>query len=562
MSASTAITSPDPTACVPGELLGGKYRLLELLGEGGMGNVWLARNELLDMQVALKIVRPDARGTETTARLLTEARVQANLRHPNVARVFDYGQSASGDSFIVLELLEGCSLAELLEQRGALSPVHAVQLMLPIIDALCAAHKAGVIHRDLKPDNIFIAHADNQLCPKLLDFGIAKLEGDFQPRLTGNGGVIGSPAYMAPEQARGVSDIDHRVDVWAACVVLYESVTGKPAFDAENYHALLRNVIEVEPAPLTDPDCASLWAILQGGLMKDRARRTATMRELGAALARWLVEQGEHEELCREPLEFHWAAAARMDDPPSRMLTTGARPSRRALARREVSLPDRASLPATRISGVRAGTATVRPQRGLRIPQAYRMSVAAAVGGALLAFGLGQAWVVPESEPVAAHAAMLPVIAPAAKPAAPKVAVSEQPAAETQPKAPEQTVSAAPARPVARAPQGTKRAVLAAPPGEPAAEHSSLAAEAEPPAPRPQLTAADLLAMDRAPKAAAPAAGPIEVEPVRLTSTVARAVERAAAAPAPSETPRVRDEASIPKRSTTNEAELGLKSPW
>jgi len=225
--------------CAPGALLGGKYRLERLLGEGGMANVWLARNEFLDLPVALKIVRPEIRGSETAARLLTEARVQANLRHPNVARVYDYGQTESGDAFIVMELLEGYSMADWLEREGPLDPVLAVQVMLPVIDALCAAHRAGVVHRDLKPDNIFISHPTTDLCPKLLDFGIAKINTEFNPRLTGQGGVIGSPAYMAPEQARGLADCDERVDVWAACVVLYEAVTGKPAFDGTNYLALM-----------------------------------------------------------------------------------------------------------------------------------------------------------------------------------------------------------------------------------------------------------------------------------------------------------------------------------
>jgi serine/threonine-protein kinase len=437
MNASASIVLPSMTPleteeCAPGGLLGGKYRLERLLGEGGMANVWLARNELLDLPVALKIVRPEIRGSETAARLLTEARVQANLRHPNIARVYDYGQTASGDAFIVMELLEGCSLAEWIEREGALSPVLAVQLMLPIIDALCAAHRAGVIHRDLKPDNIFISYPTSALCPKLLDFGIAKInDGSKSARLTGRGGVVGSPAYMAPEQARGFEDCDERVDVWAACVVLYESITGKPAFDGANHLALMIAVIEEELAPLTGPDCAALWPILSAGLVKERDGRTSSMLTLGAQLAEWLASQGASQDLGGEPVHWRYAFSASEEAPmlaARRSSRWNARVVSSASASDAHAETNRAHFD-RRVSGRRAGDrrsptplSTISGSRrtisfspgAVRRAAAARLAVAACLGGGLLVLGLNHgplAWLNPPPRAAFAAASAEPYLA-------------------------------------------------------------------------------------------------------------------------------------------------------
>jgi serine/threonine protein kinase len=406
MVATASISLPshshlETEECAPGALLGGKYRLDRLVGEGGMANIWLARNELLDLPVALKIVRREIRGTEAAARLLTEARVQANLRHPNVARVYDYGKTQSGDAFIVMELLEGYSLADWLERDGGLSPVLAVQIMLPVIDALCAAHRAGVVHRDLKPDNIFISHPSSDLCPKLLDFGIAKLNTDFNPRLTGQGGVVGSPAYMAPEQARGLSDVDERVDVWAACVVLYEAITGKPAFDGPNQLALMLAVIEEELPPLTSPDCEGLWPIIRAGLVKDRDGRTASMLTLGAQLAEWLAARGAAQNFGGDTV--HWRYAFTPSD--ARTVVPTARAPRPRMSRmfglnRKPADAHETSRLRTPSAAVRQGRRTLSPG-AVRKAAALRLAVAACVGGGLLVLGVSQgplSWLAPRPE--------------------------------------------------------------------------------------------------------------------------------------------------------------------
>jgi serine/threonine-protein kinase len=292
-------------------LIVGKYRLEKMLGEGGMGTVWLARNVVLDVPVALKLLRPDMQGEEAASRLLLEARVEAKLRHPNIVRVFDFAKTEFGDCFVVMEALDGLSMEEFMRVGRALSALEAVQVLLPVIDALAYAHECGVVHRDLKPGNIFLHRTGRRVRPKLLDFGVAKLSDDdsFRHR-THSGTLIGSPAYMAPEQARGEAQVDHRVDIWAICVVLYEAIAGHVAFPGEGY-AILRAIVEDDLPPLFgDAGEATLWPIIARGIAKDRGARFASMRELGAALAQWLSAQGVTEDLAGNRLERSWPVRA------------------------------------------------------------------------------------------------------------------------------------------------------------------------------------------------------------------------------------------------------------
>jgi serine/threonine protein kinase len=307
-SPTLILTSVPDSAHGAGSLIGAKYRLEQLLGEGGMGAVWRARNVLLDLPVAVKLLHPQLRSNDTSTRLLNEARVEAKLRHPSIVRVFDYGETECGEAYIAMELIEGSSLGDLLDQHGTLPAKLAVRLMLPVIHGLCAVHRAGVVHRDVKPENIVVAESGPHLQPKLLDFGIAKLR---DSRLTIDGSLLGSPAYMAPEQARGSDDVDQRADVWALCIVLYELIAGTNPFAGGNPYAVLRAVVEREPPPLNVAGCAKLWPILRRGLAKDRDARTASACELGEALARWLIAEGEHEDACGEPLARNWEVSTK-----------------------------------------------------------------------------------------------------------------------------------------------------------------------------------------------------------------------------------------------------------
>ncbi|MET0594072.1 MAG: serine/threonine-protein kinase, partial [Polyangiaceae bacterium] len=238
----TVNTSNAPRPYAPGTLISQKYELIRMLGEGGMGAVWVARNIALDAHVGLKLIRAEVSKNVpgVQGRLLQEARAAASLGHPAIIRVFDFGTTERGDPFIAMELLHGESLADLLQRKGKVTPTRAVQTLLPIIDALATAHRTGIVHRDLKPDNIFLSHeAGGRLQPKVLDFGIAKAERSVSPHLTREGTVLGSPAYMSPEQARGIGDVDARSDIWALSIVLYQVLTGELPFVAENSNALL-----------------------------------------------------------------------------------------------------------------------------------------------------------------------------------------------------------------------------------------------------------------------------------------------------------------------------------
>jgi serine/threonine-protein kinase len=314
----TAIGPPLAARYQSGAVLSGKYRLEVLLGEGGMGAVWRASNLLLDLPVAIKLIRADLDRGSLRARLQLEARAAAKLGHPAIVRVYDIGESELGDPFIVMEHLRGETLAEVIS-RGRVPATRAVQLLLPIIDALAVAHARGIVHRDLKPDNVMIALEEQHVRPKILDFGIAKLTDpcDSHLKLTEIGAVVGSPEYMSPEQARGREDIDASTDIWSTCVVLYEAVTGCTPFSATNCNALLRSIVEDAPKPLSEHalNDAALWLILERGLQKDRAQRYASISELGQALASWLVSQGVTEDACGSSLDSKWFG--RKSDPLS-----------------------------------------------------------------------------------------------------------------------------------------------------------------------------------------------------------------------------------------------------
>ncbi|HTU63994.1 MAG TPA: serine/threonine-protein kinase, partial [Polyangiales bacterium] len=290
-----------------GAIIAGKYQLSSVLGEGGMGSVWVAKNRTLDVDVAIKLMRPElAEDIEGIAeRMLQEARAAASIGHPAIIQVFDFGYSELGDPFIAMELLRGESLSQTLRRRQRLSPTRAAQTLLPVVDALLAAHARGIVHRDLKPENIFLTRlSGRRLQPKVLDFGIAKLEQRAAERITRDGAVIGSPAYMAPEQLRGEANVDGRVDVWALCVVLYQMLVGRRPFDGDNYHASMWNVAHSPPPPIADQgvDEAELWEILLRGLNKDPKARTPDMRCLGRELAGWLLSRGVNEDISEASL--------------------------------------------------------------------------------------------------------------------------------------------------------------------------------------------------------------------------------------------------------------------
>ena len=320
MTQLTGISKAPRKEYAPGAAIGGKYGLVRLLGEGGMGSVWVAENMSLKANVALKLIRADVAEASANERFLSEARLAARLQHAAIVRVFDFGKTELDEPYIVMELLEGETLGQRLARLGAIDPMELVQTLLPIIDALHSAHGHGVIHRDLKPDNVFVAKTEGGVQPKLLDFGIAKLRGEgafHSTKLTQAGTLIGSPDYMSPEQARGETDLDPRSDVWALCVLAYECLVGKPPFHGDNYNALLWAIIHDEPVPITvfQAGDLELWRILKKGFAKDRNARWESARRLGEALAGWLDSHGVAEDICNRSLQSSWLPAERPTRP-------------------------------------------------------------------------------------------------------------------------------------------------------------------------------------------------------------------------------------------------------
>lgn len=310
-SAATGLTAS------AGDLLADKYRLEEPLGQGGMGQVWLAHDEALDVRVAVKIVRADlgASKSHVGERMLKEARAAASLSHPAIVRVTDFGKTNAGDAFFVMELLRGKSLADAIDTRGRMSPVDAVRTLLPIAHALLAAHEKNIVHRDVKPENILLAEQGGTLQPKLIDFGVAKLKQRTAERATAAGALLGSPGYMSPEQAKGEA-VDARSDIWSFCVVLYETMTGELPFRGEGPYALIRAIADDEPTPLSahgvaDPGIA---AIISSGLTKPPDERYESMSELGRDLARWLLDNDVTEDICGLSIAASWLRGSLSDE--------------------------------------------------------------------------------------------------------------------------------------------------------------------------------------------------------------------------------------------------------
>jgi serine/threonine-protein kinase len=272
----------------------GNYKIVRVLGEGGMGTVYLAEHPMIGKRVAVKMLRPDL-GTDPglVSRFFQEAKAVNEIRHPNIVDISDFGHTEDGIVYFVMELMEGQSLRDRLSASGPMPIDVAVTFARQVIDALAAAHRVGIVHRDLKPDNIFLV-ADTQVPggfrSKLFDFGVAKLLGDKQSQVghkTIDGAVVGTPFYMSPEQAL-CQDVGVAADIYAMGVVMYEMVTGTVPFHSEQLVILL-NAILKQPAPPPSrvrPDTPPwLDRLVLRCLEKDPEARPRSMEEVSAILA-------------------------------------------------------------------------------------------------------------------------------------------------------------------------------------------------------------------------------------------------------------------------------------
>ena len=358
VDANVSPTSSGPPrhgTITPGDVIANKYRIDRMLGQGGGGRVYIAHQLGLERPVAIKVLHPElARDTIALKRFHREARLVAALVSDHVVRVHDLGELATGEPYLVMELLEGEDLAKVIE-RGPVPLAQSMAWILSACDAIGEAHALGIVHRDIKPSNLFVTR---QYRLKVLDFGLAKLAlapAVATASMTGVGIVLGSPRYMAPEQILGARDVDARADIWALGATFYHLVAGRPPFAEEGLEAIFASILAGTIPPLEGlpPELAP---VIQRALARDPAARFASAGELAHALraatsptpaARGLGGSGER-------------AGNRARSRSSRSgscLSAASRPSPTLLAAPPVSLPQP------------SGRQPLRPIRGRHSPR-------------------------------------------------------------------------------------------------------------------------------------------------------------------------------------------------
>jgi serine/threonine protein kinase len=356
-----------------GVVVGGRYQLERLLGEGGMGAVWAATHTVTKKAVALKFLHADRAADATIRqRFLREARAACAVRHPNVVAVHDVFETEDGAPLMVMDLLVGETLASKLARDGALPLADVVRFMAPVVSAVGTAHGLGIVHRDLKPENIFLAQREDgsgQIEMKVLDFGIAKLtsyEGlaANTSALTADGGMLGTPYYMSPEQVDGERDVDVRSDIWSLGVILYQCLSGVLPTEGENLGQVFKIITRGTIPPLAEranvpPEVANL---VERMITRDRAIRPQTLVEVAEVLARAT------------------GAAPTMPRLRDSMLRISVSPVS-ALAH---SLGEAATVSVETAHGV-AHTLAAQPRSN-------RLAVLGGVGAVVLAIGAGTAW--------------------------------------------------------------------------------------------------------------------------------------------------------------------------
>jgi serine/threonine-protein kinase len=369
-----------------GTIVDNRYQVIGLLGEGGMGSVYRVRHTSLGRFFALKALRRDmSTESDLAQRFMREAKAAAAISHPNVVHITDFGTLPSGQPYFVMELFEGRSLAWLIRHGGPIPAARAVRILRQVCEALGAAHAAGIIHRDLKPDNIHVGGvlADREIV-KVLDFGLAKVAG--ASRLTRAGIVFGTPHYMSPEQALG-EPVDHRADMYALGIVMYEMFTGKVPFEADTYMGVLTKHMYMAPAPPSQ---------VLGGTRELGALETVTLRCLEKKPERRYADMAEL--LTELDRITHFADDGRLEIEPA---PSSQAPPRKSLLADELEAP----------SAIEVERDLERAGIPARPPRAALW--AAGAGGALLAV-LALGWWASSGESASAQA--VPSAAPATAP--------------------------------------------------------------------------------------------------------------------------------------------------
>ncbi len=462
-------------------VVAGRYRLERLLGEGGMGAVWSATHVITRKHVALKFLKASERANESLLRrFLREARAVSAVNHPNVVAVHDIVQLEDGTPVMVMDLLNGSSLAEHLLQVKAMPLDELAQVLVPVLSAVGTTHATGIVHRDLKPDNIYLhMRADGRMEPKVLDFGIAKLsatEGEAAQtaHLTQTGAVLGTPYYMSPEQVFGEKDIDQRADVWSMGIMMYECLAGCRPIEGENFGQLFKaiatgTVVPIEQRVPTLP--ADVTKLIARMLRPNRDERPPDLREAYDTLSRYTSDKA---------ISFGGAVAATQG-------TARSANSDAALAFEATSAAQEPLNAAAR-SAPDVFSRSAAAESGARPPARRRIGVAGAVAiGLIGSIGAASGWLLlgrtsapaaSSEAPPPAAAASMPASPPNALDVAPRAASSSVALPAAPLVVPEASASASASHP---APHPIAHRVGAAPaPHKPTAEPVAPAAPAAP----------------------------------------------------------------------------------